>query len=103
MTIFAETKKAKATTDATETIDYNPWFVPFDILITHPLGLATTITGTALFIVFSPFIKLSAIAPPHDVFTQASDIFIVSLPPIHFCAQWVDFSVQMIVHPEDIK
>ena len=67
----------KPVPDYTEAKDYSPFFVPFDILIFRPLGLATTITGTALFIAFSPFTALSAIAPPHDAFERVADVFII--------------------------
>ena len=95
--------KASATTDATETIDYNPWFVPFDILITRPLGLATTITGTALFVAFSPFIALSAIAPPHDAFARVADVFIVVPATYTFLRPVGKFLCPGDCRPEDIK
>jgi len=63
--------------DYTKTSDYNPYFVPFDLLITRPLGLATTVVGTTLFVAMSPFTALSSIAPPHDAFERVADAFIV--------------------------
>jgi len=56
---------------------YDPMFVPIDILLFRPLGLATTIAGSALFVAVSPFTALSSIAPPHDAFERVGDIFVV--------------------------
>ncbi len=73
--------KTKTRTKAQQTRrksdDYSPFFVPFDLLIFRPLGLAATIAGTAVFVVMSPFTALSAIAPPHDAFTRVADVFII--------------------------
>ncbi|MCK5354724.1 MAG: hypothetical protein KAJ63_06365 [Methyloprofundus sp.] len=78
LSCFFLTQPAQAKAkDYTKTPDYNPYFVPFDLLITRPLGLATTVVGTALFVVMSPFTALSAIAPPHDAFERVADVFIV--------------------------
>ncbi|MCF7971009.1 MAG: hypothetical protein K9L22_07555 [Methylococcaceae bacterium] len=77
---FHQTVQAETTTpDKTR---YDPLFVPIDIILFRPLGLATTITGSALFIAISPFTALSAIAPPHDAFERVGDIF-VALPAIY--------------------
>jgi len=56
---------------------YDPFFVPIDILLFRPIGLATTLASTALFIAVSPITALSAIAPPHDAFARTADVFIV--------------------------
>ncbi len=66
--------KAPITSDKAR---YDPMFVPIDIMIFRPLGLVTTIAGSALFVVFSPFTALSSIAPPHDAFERVGDIFVV--------------------------
>ena len=94
---------AKPSTDSTQAIDYNPWFVPFDILITRPLGLATTIAGTALFIVFSPFTALSSIAPPHDAFARTADVFIVVPATYTFLRPVGKFLCPGDCRPDDIK
>ena len=85
------------------TPDYNPWFVPFDILITRPLGLATTLVGTALFVVFSPFTALSSIAPPHDAFERAADVFIVVPATYTFLRPVGKFLCPGDCRPVDIK
>jgi len=74
---FTQAAHSKAPADGTKKSDYNPYFVPFDLLITRPLGLAATVTGTALFVVMSPFTALSSIAPPHDAFERVADVFII--------------------------
>ena len=85
------------------TPDYNPWFVPFDILITRPLGLATTITGTVLFVAFSPFTALSSIAPPHDAFERTADVFIVVPATYTFLRPVGKFLCPGDCRPADIK
>ena len=90
-------------TDSKKEKDYNPWFVPMDILITRPLGLATTVAGTALFVVFSPFIGLSAIAPPHDAFERAADVFIVVPATYTFLRPVGKFLCPGDCRPTDIK
>ncbi|GFO72564.1 hypothetical protein BJAS_P2919 [Bathymodiolus japonicus methanotrophic gill symbiont] len=92
--------KTKATPQSK---DYNPWFVPADILITRPLGLAATITGTALFIVFSPFTALSSIAPPHDAFERVADVFIIVPATYTFLRPVGKFLCPGDCRPEDIK
>ena len=47
-----------------------------DIMVIRPISLIGTLTGAALFTVFSPFTALAAIAPPHDAFARAADAFI---------------------------
>ena len=71
--LFNQPVQAKAP----PTRDYNPFFVPFDLLITRPLGLAATIAGSAIFVVMSPFTALSSIAPPHDAFERVADVLVV--------------------------
>ena len=85
------------------TPDYNPWFVPFDILITRPLGLAATVAGTALFVVFSPFTALSSIAPPHDAFERTADVFIVVPATYTFLRPVGKFLCPGDCRPADIK
>jgi hypothetical protein len=74
-----------------------------DILITRPLGLATTITGSALFVVLSPFIGLSAIAPPHDAFERVADVFIVVPATYTFLRPVGKFLCPGDCRPSDIK
>ena len=83
--------------------DYNPFFVPFDILISRPLGLATTVAGTALFVVFSPFTALSSIAPPHDAFARTADVFIVVPATYTFLRPVGKFLCPGNCRPSDIK
>ena len=83
--------------------DYNPFFVPIDILITRPLGLATTVVGTALFVVMSPFTALSAIAPPHDSFERVADVFIVVPATYTFLRPVGKFLCPGDCRPSDIK
>ena len=83
--------------------DYNPFFVPIDILITRPLGLATTVVGTALFVVMSPFTALSAIAPPHDAFDRVADVFIVVPATYTFLRPIGKFLCPGDCRPSDIK
>ncbi|RLA21557.1 MAG: hypothetical protein DRQ62_09380 [Gammaproteobacteria bacterium] len=90
-------------TSSTKNTDYNPWFVPLDILVTRPLGLAATITGTALFIVFSPFTALSAIAPPHDAFERVADVFIIVPSTYTFLRPVGKFLCPGDCRPADIK
>jgi hypothetical protein len=47
-----------------------------DIVIYRPLGLTTTLVGTAFFIGISPLTALTAISPPHDAFQKAADLLI---------------------------
>ncbi|GAW85232.1 conserved hypothetical protein [Bathymodiolus platifrons methanotrophic gill symbiont] len=67
----------KSAPEYTKDKDYSPLFVPFDLLIFRPIGLATTVVGTALFIGLSPLTALSSIAPPHDAFERVADVFII--------------------------
>lgn len=83
--------------------DYNPFFVPIDLLITRPLGLATTIAGTALFVVMSPFTALSSIAPPHDAFERVADVFIVVPATYTFLRPMGKFLCPGNCRPADIK
>ncbi|MGR9085983.1 MAG: hypothetical protein ACU841_02790 [Gammaproteobacteria bacterium] len=48
-----------------------------DIMIYRPLGLVTTVVGTALYIGISPLTALAAISPPHDAFAKAADVLIM--------------------------
>jgi hypothetical protein len=96
-------QKKLATANSEKKLDYNPWFVPMDILITRPLGLATTITGSALFVVLSPFIGLSAIAPPHDAFERVADVFIVVPATYTFLRPVGKFLCPGDCRPSDIK
>ena len=97
-------RRTKASMSRTSsTPDYNPWFVPFDILITRPLGLAATLTGTALFVVFSPFTALSSIAPPHDAFERTADVFIVVPATYTFLRPVGKFLCPGDCRPADIK
>jgi len=82
-TVFAEaetkvlTQNKITTKGAPSKAQYDPMFVPMDIMIFRPLGLVTTAIGSALFVVFSPFTALSTIAPPHDAFQRVGDAFVV--------------------------
>ena len=99
-TVQAKTKHDK---NSTEAAGYNPYFVPFDLLITRPLGLAATVTGTALFIVMSPFTALSSIAPPHDAFERVADVFIIVPATYTFLRPMGKFLCPGDCRPADIK
>jgi hypothetical protein len=58
--------------------DYDKSFIPVDLLIYRPLGLLTTIVGTAVFIGVSPFTALASIPEPHNAFHKTANIFIVA-------------------------
>ncbi len=47
-----------------------------DVLIYRPIGLATTITGTAIFAAMSPFLAIANLAEPHEAFADASHALI---------------------------
>jgi len=96
---FTQPVQAKAEPSA----DYNPFFVPIDLLVTRPLGLATTIAGTALFVVMSPFTALSSIAPPHDAFERVADVFIVVPATYTFLRPMGKFLCPGDCRPADIK
>lgn len=83
--------------------DYNPYFVPFDVLLFRPLGLVTTIAGSALFVATSPLTALSAIAPPHDAFEQMIDIFIIVPSTYTFYRPLGKFLCPGDCRPADIK
>ena len=95
--------KANSAKEATEASDYNPLFVPFDLLIFRPIGLATTIAGTALFIAMSPITALSSIAPPHDAFARVADVFIVVPATYTFLRPMGKVLCPGDCRPEDIK
>ncbi len=97
------TNAVHAKTNSTEGDDYNPYFVPFDLLITRPLGLAATVTGTALFVVMSPFTALSSIAPPHDAFERVADVFIIVPATYTFLRPMGKFLCPGDCRPADIK
>lgn len=99
----ATNNKPDTVTGSKKNADYNPWFVPADILITRPLGLATTLAGTALFLVFSPFTALSAIAPPHDSFERVADVFIVVPATYTFLRPVGKFLCPGNCRPADVK
>jgi hypothetical protein len=50
----------------------------FDIVLYRPLGLITTIAGSALFVAISPLTAFATISPPHDAFDIAADMLILS-------------------------
>ena len=106
-TVHAQEKPTTANStevsNSKKKLDYNPWFIPMDILITRPLGLATSMAGTALFVVFSPFIGLSAIAPPHDAFERVADVFIVVPATYTFLRPVGKFLCPGDCRPADIK
>jgi len=58
--------------------DYDKSFIPMDLLIYRPLGLLSTIVGTAVFIGVSPFTALATIPEPHNAFHKTANIFIVA-------------------------
>ena len=58
--------------------DYDKSFIPIDLLFYRPLGLLTTIVGTAVFIGVSPFTALASIPEPHNAFHKTANIFIVA-------------------------
>jgi hypothetical protein len=62
--------------------DYDRSFIPLDLLIYRPLGLITTIVGTAVFIGVSPFTALASIPAPHDAFEKTANLFIMA--PAHY-------------------
>ncbi|WP_428355496.1 hypothetical protein [Methyloprofundus sp.] len=88
---------------ATEAADYNPLFVPFDLLIFRPLGLAATVAGTAIFVAMSPITALSSIAPPHDAFERVADVFIVVPATYTFLRPMGKVLCPGDCRPEDIK
>lgn len=104
--ILIHTAQAKERTVPVEPANvegYNPYFVPFDLLIFRPLGLAATIAGTALFVVMSPITALSAIAPPHDAFERVADVFIIVPSTYTFLRPMGKFLCPGDCRPEDIK
>jgi hypothetical protein len=58
--------------------DYDKSFVPLDLFIYRPLGLLTTILGTAVFIGASPLTAFASIPAPHDAFHKTANIFIMA-------------------------
>jgi len=49
-----------------------------DVMLVRPLGLIGTVAGTALLLGFSPFIAMAQVAPPHDAFARAADVFVAT-------------------------
>ena len=47
-----------------------------DVMFLRPLGLVTTVVGTAVFVGISPLTWMAAIAPPHDAYTKLADLMI---------------------------
>ncbi len=62
-----------------------------ETLFFRPLGLVTTICGTALFAGMSPLTALASIAPPHDAFLKTADALIVSPAEYTFTRPLGDF------------
>ncbi len=102
LTCLFMTQPAQATTHS-DTSEYNPYFVPFDLLLFRPLGLATTIAGSALFVAMSPVTALTAIAPPHDAFERVADVFIIVPGTYTFLRPMGKFLCPGDCRPEDIK
>lgn len=55
----------------------DPGFVILDVLLYRPLGLVTTVIGTAVFIGLSPLTALASIPEPHDAFDKTSKILVL--------------------------
>lgn len=74
--LLLETKLAQA--DDPKVPEYNAQDVVIETLILRPLGLVGTIVGSAFFIGTSPLTALVSIAPPHDAFEKAADIYVMT-------------------------
>lgn len=48
-----------------------------DLFVFRPLGVVTTIAGTAVFIAGLPFIGLASIAPPHQAAAVSSELLVM--------------------------
>ena len=62
--------------------NYNKSFIPLDLIIFRPLGLVTTVVGTAVFVGVSPFTALASIPEPHNAFHKTANLFIMG--PAHY-------------------
>ena len=82
---------------------YNPYYVPLDLLISRPLGLAATVAGTIFFVGASPFIALTTIAPPHDSFQRTADALIVVPATYTFLRPIGQFLCPGACRPADIE
>ncbi|OQK17109.1 hypothetical protein AU255_04200 [Methyloprofundus sedimenti] len=98
-----QAKAYQASDSTVKSSKYNPVFVPFDLLIFRPIGLAATVAGTALFIAMSPITALSSIAPPHDAFGRVADVFIVVPATYTFLRPMGQVLCPGDCRPEDIK
>lgn len=56
----------------------DPAFVAIDIMALRPLGLVTTVIGSAFFIASSPLTALASIPEPHDAFESSYKILILA-------------------------
>ncbi len=79
--------------------DYDKSFIPLDLLIYRPLGLITTIVGTAVFIGVSPFTALASIPAPHDAFHKTANIFIMAPANYTFSRPLGDTSIYKFPNP----
>ncbi len=79
--------------------DYDKSFIPLDLLIYRPLGLLTTVVGTAVFIGVSPFTALASIPAPHDAFHKTANIFIVAPANYTFSRPLGDTSIFKFPNP----
>ena len=50
----------------------------FEILILRPLGFASLVGGTALFVGMSPLTALASIPAPHDAFPKTAELLVVT-------------------------
>lgn len=76
--LFASISAAGAADSAVKAMDVpQPTGIDIvDIMIYRPLGLITTVVGSALYIGISPLTALTAYSPPHDAFEKAAEFLI---------------------------
>ncbi len=65
-----------------------------ETLLVRPIGFATTICGTALFVGMSPLTALASIPHPHDAFEKTANALIVAPAEYTFTRPLGDFSYQ---------